>query len=320
MKKPRILRFMVLVVVMLVLGWIVRTYNFSAGGALFSGLGSLHERLREPSSPRQRVDSPLIIGHRGAGIELQGGRGIAGNTLRSIEKATRSNVDWIEIDVRKSNDGTLFLFHDADVRRVTNAVQKLPGRKDWRFSSLTDDEIARIRVAYPGKGARIPTLASAMEAFPSDPSIKCVLDLKEVISPDELVAATGELDPNRFILFGQEACLKPFAEQEHDAGVNLHRLGYTALWSEDNNRFHFLFGHEFLLQRCKALDCDYLVLPAMFLNQDLIDDVRAERDLNGLKILAYGIDEDQPFKATDMGIDGLIVDFPQKVRLKYFRK
>ena len=40
----------------------------------------------------------------------------------------------------------------------------------------------------------------------------------------------------------------------------------------------------------------------------------------GLKILAYGIDEDQPFKATDMGIDGLIVDFPQKVRLKYFRK
>ena len=37
----------------------------------------------------------------------------------------------------------------------------------------------------------------------------------------------------------------------------------------------------------------------MFLNQELVDDVRVENDLTDLQILAYGIDENQPCKATD---------------------
>ena len=51
----------------------------------------------------------------------------------------------------------------------------------------------------------------------------------------------------------------------------------------------------------------------MFLNQELVNDVRVKNDLTDLQILAYGIDENQPCKATDLGGEGLIVDFPQQV-------
>ena len=39
----------------------------------------------------------------------------------------------------------------------------------------------------------------------------------------------------------------------------------------------------------------------MFLNQELVNDVRVKNDLTDLQILAYGIDENQPCKATDLG-------------------
>ena len=58
----------------------------------------------------------------------------------------------------------------------------------------------------------------------------------------------------------------------------------------------------------------------MFLNQSLIENVHNDKDLPGIKILVYGIDEDQPYKVTDMGVDGVIVDDPKNVRRKYYRK
>ena len=48
----------------------------------------------------------LVIGHRGASAYLPD------NTLESFQRATDENADMIELDVRKTADGALVLYHD----------------------------------------------------------------------------------------------------------------------------------------------------------------------------------------------------------------
>jgi len=59
-------------------------------------------------------DTPLIVGHRGAGgIEPD-------NTIRSINRALEYDVDGVEVDVQKTSDGELILFHDPVLDISTN--------------------------------------------------------------------------------------------------------------------------------------------------------------------------------------------------------
>jgi glycerophosphoryl diester phosphodiesterase len=53
-----------------------------------------------------------IFGHRGA-------RGLAPeNTLVSIEQALKVGVDWVEFDVRRTQDGRLIILHDNHTGRI----------------------------------------------------------------------------------------------------------------------------------------------------------------------------------------------------------
>lgn len=55
---------------------------------------------------------PLVISHRGdrkAGPE---------NTLPAFDAALRSGVDGIEMDIRRTQDGILVVFHDEDLKRM----------------------------------------------------------------------------------------------------------------------------------------------------------------------------------------------------------
>lgn len=314
-KIPWIYRVLFLTLLISCTGWVVHRYNFAAlpnGGHL---LGRVHELMHGEDSFRKSEQKPIIIGHRGVWIGLQQGGEGAGNTLRAIQEAIAIGVDWVEIDVRRSDDGVLFLFHDKDVRRVTDAKCVFPAKDDWDFSSFKSDEIARLGINYKEGREAIPRLAEVLQRFSKDPRVNFVLDIKDPeIKPRELQEAVGELDPKRLILFGRKDCLRCFARKENKSKeTTLYTLGYTALWTENNNKFDYLFSHEFFLRKCKELGCEYLVLPALFLNQRLIDEAHEA----GLKVLAYGIDEQNPTKVTDMGVDGLIVDDPSGVISKY---
>ena len=295
--------------------WGIHRYNFSALPGGGHGLGSIHDWMHGETSFDKHTLNPTIIGHRGVRIELRGGRGGAGNTIRAIRDAVAIEVDWVEIDVRKSSGGNLFLFHDEDVCRVTDAKRVFADRDNWDFSSFKSANIEKLGIDYPGGREAIPRLADAMKEFLDDPRVKFVLDLKDPrINPYDLQKAVDDLNTNRFVLFGTESCLKSFAEVEKkNKGKKLYTLGYTALWTEKYNKLDYLFSHEFFLRLCDELGCEYLVLPALFLNQNLIDDAHDAK----CKVLAYGIDEQHPYKVTDLGGDGLIVDDPLGVISKY---
>ncbi|MBR8741728.1 glycerophosphodiester phosphodiesterase [Nocardiopsis sp. MG754419] len=52
-----------------------------------------------------------VIGHRGAGRGVVDGA--RENTLASFDLAARTGADWIEIDVRRTRDDALVLYHNA---------------------------------------------------------------------------------------------------------------------------------------------------------------------------------------------------------------
>jgi glycerophosphoryl diester phosphodiesterase len=53
---------------------------------------------------------PLILGHRGAPLEL------TENTIASFRRALEEGADGVELDVRRTGDGTLVVFHDDLLR------------------------------------------------------------------------------------------------------------------------------------------------------------------------------------------------------------
>ncbi|MCE2613240.1 glycerophosphodiester phosphodiesterase [Flavobacteriaceae bacterium D16] len=69
----------------------------------------------------------LVIGHRGAkGHETE-------NSLPSIQKALDLGVDMIEIDVFKIRTGEIAVFHDERVERLTNGVGNI---EEYSFLSM----------------------------------------------------------------------------------------------------------------------------------------------------------------------------------------
>jgi len=82
-----------------------------------------------------------IVGHRGAPMEAPE------NTLLSFKRAMDIGVDWIEFDLRKSNDGVLVVIHDETVDRTTDGHGKV--------GEMTFGELQKLDA---GNGQKIPSL------------------------------------------------------------------------------------------------------------------------------------------------------------------
>ncbi|MGI9546428.1 MAG: glycerophosphodiester phosphodiesterase [Flavobacteriaceae bacterium] len=81
---------------------------------------------------------PLVIGHRGAmGHETE-------NSLASVQKALDLDVDMIEIDVFRIRSGEIVVFHDARVDRLTNGVGEIERYNVVQAKNLKLDSVHRI--------------------------------------------------------------------------------------------------------------------------------------------------------------------------------
>lgn len=108
-----------------------------------------------------------IIAHRGASIERPE------CTLAAIQRAIEVRATAVEIDVRTSLDGELFILHDATLNRTTNG--------DGPANALTLVELQQLDAGSwfdeGYRGEKIPTLIQAASACRG--RIDLLLDLKE---------------------------------------------------------------------------------------------------------------------------------------------
>lgn len=128
------------------LGW-----KSALAGGLAVGGGTIFLSQRWIESVHD--DRPaVVIAHRGASADAPE------NTLAAVAAAIEAGADWVEIDVQQSADGSVFVFHDGDFKRVGG-----PGRP---LRGMRDEEIAAIDVGSwksPVFAAeRVPRLADVL--------------------------------------------------------------------------------------------------------------------------------------------------------------
>ncbi len=105
------------------------------------------------------MNKPMVIAHRGAmGHETE-------NTLASIQKAMDLGADMIEIDVFKIKSGETVVFHDTDVKRLTDSVGSI---ESFNFADLQ-------KLTLTGNH-KIPTLQDVLNLI--DKKVQLNIELK----------------------------------------------------------------------------------------------------------------------------------------------
>jgi glycerophosphoryl diester phosphodiesterase len=271
-----------------------------------------HEKLAEFQAQiglhtAKEMGSVQIIGHRGSGLanveaksQRDRERKPIGNTRKAINGAIKAGVHWIEIDLRRTKDKTLVLFHDETVDGKTDGGGKV--------SELTDEELQSFRISV-ASGEPILTLEEFQEEFLEDlvdKEIGLILDIKQpgLKTPvrDWIQRAIEEqgLEPNKVVVFGEYEILKEYG------GEGL-RLGYTFTWKRKRNRLLYLFRQDTIIRRLQEIDAEFLVVPVTFTSKTLVD--KAEK--KGIETWTYGSDDKRDWdRVSGIGSKGLIVDYP----------
>ncbi|MDA0347933.1 MAG: glycerophosphodiester phosphodiesterase family protein [Verrucomicrobia bacterium] len=122
-----------------------------------------------------------IVAHRGANHLAPE------NTYAAAQKCVQLGVDYVEVDVRTSSDGVMYIIHDKTLDRTTNGT----GEVSARSSSYIDSLDAGSWFSTEFKGEKVPRLEPFLEAFKG--KIKIYFDVKDadLAKLVELVRETG---------------------------------------------------------------------------------------------------------------------------------
>ena len=173
----------------------------------------------------RKADRPLVIAHRGFSAKHPE------NTPEAFEAAIASGADFIETDVRLSNDGTLYCSHDPHLERTRGSDRTIAGLHDDALDAL---EIARLSAVLEIAKGRMPVLLDLKLTYANYPLIvleevgrhdmagSVVLGVRTVAQAATLHAKA----PNQTIL--------GFLKDENEIPA-FHMAGGTVgrLWEED---------------------------------------------------------------------------------------
>ncbi len=113
-----------------------------------------------------------------SGLRIGGHRGAAAvapeNTLASFVRAISDGVDYLELDVRRTADEQLVVFHDDTLERTGRRAGRV---EDMTLTELDDLDVGRwFGPAFAGE--RIPTLAAVLALVESRPAVGAAVEAK----------------------------------------------------------------------------------------------------------------------------------------------
>jgi glycerophosphoryl diester phosphodiesterase len=141
-----------------------------------------------PTSPERDPDPVIAIAHRGDPIDHRE------NTLPAFAAALALGADMLELDLRRTRDGTIVVLHDQSLLRLWE--------HDASVGDLDVSDVARL-----GEGdTRIPTLRQLLDAVPVDVDLMVDFTRREVVpgALDQALSA-GALDRCLFVTGNVEA-------------------------------------------------------------------------------------------------------------------
>ncbi len=115
---------------------------------------------------------PTLVAHRGYAYRYPD------NSLASVRAALDAGARFLEVDVQVSTDGTPYLFHDDDMRRVAGHPGCLCDLDDETIAGLRASEAERLGTAFADEP--IARLADLREELLRRPEVFTFVELKPI--------------------------------------------------------------------------------------------------------------------------------------------
>ncbi|MFI1187946.1 glycerophosphodiester phosphodiesterase [Streptomyces californicus] len=289
----------------------VRTATASATAAALLGAGALLLPADRPEAPgqvsAQRAD-PVVVAHRGAsGYAPE-------NTLAAVDAAEALGIDWVENDVQRTRDGVLVVLHDTDLKRTTDVEQVFPDRAPWAVKDFTAAELAKLDAGgwFGARftGTRIPTLTQFLHRLERNRQ-KLLLEIKSPATYPGIerdivrtLGRTGWLDRSHV---RSRLVVQSFGA---DSVKRIHSLrpdvttGFLGTPAVADLPSYAAFADQ-INPSYATIDADYVAA------------VQRLKGAHGkrLRVNTWTVNKAaDAVKARDLGVDGIITNFPDVVR------
>jgi len=222
----------------------------------------------------------LVIGHRGAaGHEVE-------NSIKSIKKGISFDVDYIEIDVQRTKDNKIIVFHDKRLNRLTNYSKTI---FDYTFKELKDNVTL-------SNGESLPLLSEVCKII-AESNKKLFIEIKSINIEKEVIdIANRYLSKNNYIIgsFFHKAILKV---KQIDNSINTLALLEGGLID--------------ITPIIDDTNCDYIGMGYQFIDGDIVDSIHKQNK----KIFLWTVNYvDDIKKAIELNVDGIISNYPDRVK------
>ncbi len=87
---------------------------------------------------KNKIPYPAVIAHRGASIVAPE------STYPAYVEARDLGSDYLEVDLQRTKDGEIIIFHDEHLRRTSNVEEIFPDRADEEIGSFTYEELKQL--------------------------------------------------------------------------------------------------------------------------------------------------------------------------------
>ncbi len=226
----------------------------------------------------------LVISHRANAM------GAPENSLPALENSIELGIDFVEIDVQLTSDGTVVVLHDEDLMRVTGNPRQI--------ADITADELRDLRLItdgeHPDSLLHVPTLDEFLERAKG--RIGVMIELKYYGFAPELAEKTIDL----------------IREYEMEDQVLVKSLNFRAVEQIRNLAPDIGLGY---VSAVAAGDLSRLPIHFLSVNQanatsELIS--RAQREGMGMFVWTVNNREDM-IDIVLKGVNGIITDHPELV-------
>ena len=224
----------------------------------------------------------LILGHRGAkGIEPE-------NTLLAFQKAAEYGADGIEFDVQLCKSGEDVIFHDDDTLQITG-----------QNYLIAESTVAELKSLDVGKGQQIPTLGELLDFVHGKFKILNV-ELKgpgsagPVVKKIEKLVASGKWSYSDFVVTS-------FKWNEIEDVCSLSSDIIVGLLMKEDLEWQAM---------AKKVNAKYLVVDVKIINEQIVKQAISA----GLSAWVFTVNDlDDSKRLIEMGVTGLITDFPNLI-------
>lgn len=227
------------------------------------------------------ISRAKVIAHRGQGF---GGQE---NSLGAIEDSIKAKVDYAEIDVQETRDGTVVLMHDENLKRLTGLSTDV--------NKLTFKQIERLNIAgtlHRNNVVRIPTLDRVIKKCKN--RLHLIIEIKPYGNTEDLT--------NKVV--------KIIEEDNYVNQCKIHSLSYGILLQVKRLNPNIQTGI-IVCGRTSGLcsmNVDFYSIEDDVLNKNLVNDIHAENR----KVYAWTVDGKAGVNSMlSLDVDGIISDKPQ---------